>query len=82
MIYNNYQHALNIISEESPALSKAMAPFGINEKVLEQWHEGEVKYFETLGKEPEWDVHAMAYVELLQELQDLEDVLPRLYHLS
>ena len=81
MLYNNYRQALDIISEESPALSKAMASFGIDEKVLEQWHEEEVEYFETLGKEPEWDVHAMAYVELLQELRDLEYVLPRLYHL-
>ena len=68
MLYNNYWQALNIISEESLALSKAMASFGINEKVLKQWHEEEVEYFETLKKEPEWDVHAMAYVKLLQEL--------------
>jgi hypothetical protein len=56
-----------------------MASLGINEKVLEQWHDKKVEYFRTLGKEPEWDVHTMAYVELLQELHDLEYVLPRLH---
>ena len=58
-----------------------MASLGVNEKVLEQWHDEEVEYFRTLGKEPEWDVHAMAYVELLQGLRNLEYVLPRQYHL-
>ncbi|KIM88060.1 hypothetical protein PILCRDRAFT_3755 [Piloderma croceum F 1598] len=31
----------------------------------------EIEYFKTLGKEPEWDIHTIAYVELLQELRDL-----------
>jgi len=82
MLYNNYRQALDIISEQSQALAEAMASLGVNEKVLKQWHDEEVEYFRTLGKEPEWDVHAMAYVELLQELRDLEYVLSRLYHHS
>ena len=78
MLYNNYWQSLNIILEQSQALAEAMASLGINEKVLEQWHDEEVEYFRTLEKEPEWDVHTMAYVELLQELCNLEYVLPRL----
>ena len=69
MLYNNYRQALDIISEESPALSESMASFGINEKVLKQWHEEEVEYFKTLGKEPEWDVHAMAYVIAVHDME-------------
>ena len=67
--------------EQSQALAEAMASLGVNEKVLEPWHDKEVEYFRTLGKEPE-DVHTMAYVELLQELCHLEHVFPRLYHHS
>lgn len=61
MLYNNYRQALNIISEQSQALTEAMASLGINENILKQWHDEEVVYFQTLGKEPEWDIHDMAY---------------------
>ena len=44
----------------------------IDEATLTKWHKEDVEYFETLGQEPEWDVHTMAYVELLQELQSLK----------
>jgi Kyakuja-Dileera-Zisupton transposase len=79
MLYNNYQQALDIISKESRALAEAMTSLGVNEKVLDQWHKEEIEYFKTLGKEPEWDIHAMAYVELLQELRDLKYVNSRTY---
>jgi hypothetical protein len=72
MLYNNYRQALDIISKESQALAKAMTSLDVNEKVLDQWHKEEIEYFKTLGKEPEWDIHAMAYIELLQELRDLK----------
>ena len=72
MLYNNYVQALDIIKVDSIALSEAMHSLGIDEATLTKWHKEEVEYFETLGQEPEWDVHAMAYVELLQELQSLK----------
>jgi len=72
MLYNNYVQALDIITVDSIALSEAMHSLGIDEATLTKWHKEEVEYFETLGQEPEWDVHAMAYVELLQELQSLK----------
>ncbi|KAG0703468.1 hypothetical protein DFH29DRAFT_981912 [Suillus ampliporus] len=65
MILNNYQQALNIVSTESVALEEAKVALDIKE-------EEEIEYFRTLGDEPEWDIHVMEYVELLQRLRDIE----------
>ena len=40
--------------------------------MLDEWEKEEQEYFATLGKEQPWDIHAAAYVELLQELRVLE----------
>lgn len=70
MLFNNYVQALDIIKTDSVALADAMHSLEISKNDLELWHEEEAKYFLSLGKEPEWDVHAVAYVELLQDLRD------------
>lgn len=72
MIYNNYKQALDIVSTESIALDEAKQSLGIQEGDLESWRQEEIEYFAHLGKETEWDVHAMAYVELLLKLRDAE----------
>ncbi|KAG1871441.1 hypothetical protein F4604DRAFT_1583258 [Suillus subluteus] len=72
MIFNNYRQALHIITHETVMLAEAMASLGIVEGDFALWQEEEVRYFSTLGQEPEYDVHAMVYVELLQSLRDLE----------
>lgn len=72
MLYNNYRQALQIITEESLAVEEAKRSLSIQDGDIERWHEEQLKYFATLGKEADWDLHAMAYVELLQELRDHE----------
>ncbi|KAG2737509.1 hypothetical protein P692DRAFT_20883487 [Suillus brevipes Sb2] len=49
-----------------------MASLNIQQGNTEQWHSEETEYFRTLGQEPEWDVHAVVYVELLQQLQEAD----------
>jgi len=39
---------------------------------LDEWHQEQVAYLHTLGKEEDYDVLSVAYIELLQELYDLE----------
>ena len=39
---------------------------------IEKWEDKEVQYIAGLGHELEGDVHAMAYIELLQELCAVE----------
>ncbi|KAF7966426.1 hypothetical protein HWV62_38406 [Athelia sp. TMB] len=74
MLYNNYQQARNIIDKESIALVDTLQSLGITIAQLESWESEEVEYFKTVGKEPEWDAHAVVYVELLQELRDSESL--------
>ncbi|KAG1873164.1 hypothetical protein F4604DRAFT_1880999 [Suillus subluteus] len=72
MIYNNYKQALNIVLTESIALAEAKHSLNIQEEDLKTWRQEEIEYFAHLGKEMEWDVHAMVYVELLLKLRDAE----------
>jgi hypothetical protein len=74
MLYENYQQALQIIGDESPLVEEAKVSLNIKDGELEVWQAEEAQYFSQLGKEPEWDIHAMAYVEMLQELRQLEYV--------
>ncbi|CAA7264087.1 unnamed protein product [Cyclocybe aegerita] len=55
-LYDNYKQALKIIREDSIALEEAMKASHV---------------LLTLGKETDYDVHAVAYVELLQKLAKL-----------
>jgi hypothetical protein len=72
MLYNNYDQALEIIKNESVALTDTLRSLAITEEDLEKWEQEETAYFRVLGQEPEWDLHAVAYVELLQELRSAE----------
>jgi Kyakuja-Dileera-Zisupton transposase len=68
MLYNNYVQALDIIDMESIALQHSLQSLGASEADLDKLEVEEAEYFQTLGQEPEWDVHAIAYIKLLQEL--------------
>ncbi|EMD33855.1 hypothetical protein CERSUDRAFT_55723, partial [Gelatoporia subvermispora B] len=72
MLYNNYVQACEIIRTESQVVAEALESLGISEADLEKWYVEEAEYFATLGEEQPWDVHAMAYVELLQESRHLD----------
>ncbi|KAG1885372.1 hypothetical protein F4604DRAFT_1878101 [Suillus subluteus] len=72
MIYHNYKQSINIIASESLALDGAKVSLGIQDGDLEAWRQEEIEYIACLGKETEWDIHAMTYVELLQKLRDAQ----------
>lgn len=72
MLLNNYRQALDIIEQDGPALTHAKETLNIQEGDLDLWQADEMNYFLTLGQEPEENIHKIAYVELLQELRDLE----------
>ena len=38
---------------------------------LDRWQAEELQYLQTLGKEDDYDVMAVAYVERLQELDEI-----------
>ena len=68
MLFNNYKQALSIIDVEGSAVQETVDVLGIELSDLEAWHHQQVKFFETIGEESPWDVHAITYVELLQDL--------------
>ena len=68
MLFNNYKQALSIIDVEGSAVEETAYALGIELSDLEAWHHQQVEFFETIGEESPWDVHAVAYVELLQDL--------------
>ena len=68
MLYNNYRQALSIIDIEGSAVEETTHALGINTSDLEAWHRQQVDFFETIGEESPWDIHAVTYVELLQDL--------------
>jgi hypothetical protein len=72
MLYGNYLQATCIIKHDTPVLHTALQSLGATEANLEKWESEEAVYFSTLGEEPQWDIHAVAYVELLQELRATE----------
>lgn len=72
MIYNNYRQALQIIQVEGRLFDNAMHEAGIQASQLNQWSQEEADYVASLGQEDDHDVHAVAYVELLEELRILE----------
>ena len=41
--------------------------------MLDDWEKEEQLYFNTLGQENSWDMHAVAYVELLRELRAVDN---------
>ncbi|KAG6819075.1 hypothetical protein H0H93_015744, partial [Arthromyces matolae] len=77
MLYNNYRQALDIIKKNSQDVTEVLLLKQIDEDTLKAYIEDERLFFSTLGKEPEGDMHAMAYVDLLVELQTVECLILR-----
>ncbi|KAL7280958.1 hypothetical protein ACG7TL_005907 [Trametes sanguinea] len=73
MIYNNYVQALEIITDQSPVLDEAMRSLGITADDLRSFRSEEHQYFSTLQDENPANIHAVAYVEALQELRQVSD---------
>ncbi|EIW76739.1 hypothetical protein CONPUDRAFT_63242, partial [Coniophora puteana RWD-64-598 SS2] len=72
MLLNNYKQTLAIIDTESPKLEETKAQLNIEDSNSETWQAEELAYFETLGKEPVYNVYAVTYAEVLKDMQRLE----------
>jgi len=69
MLHYNYRQALEIIETNSRDVQEVLHLKGLSENDLDTFISSKHQYFETLGKESEGDLHAIAYVELLEELK-------------
>ncbi|KAH9850543.1 hypothetical protein C2E23DRAFT_869967 [Lenzites betulinus] len=71
MLLNNYCQALEIIHGSTPELANALASLELTVDDLKSYRQDELKYFSQLGEELPEDLHAIAYVEMLQEINGL-----------
>ena len=72
MLHDNYRQALDIIKKDGHAVEEAQRSLSVTDEDLELWKAKQEQYFQTLGDEPEGKVHAIAYVETLHKLRELE----------
>jgi hypothetical protein len=72
MLRNNYYQALKIIQDDGRGVDEAKRSLGVTDEEMDSWKVEQEEYFLTLGNEPESKVRAIAYVELLQKLRQLE----------
>ncbi|KIY46236.1 hypothetical protein FISHEDRAFT_75841 [Fistulina hepatica ATCC 64428] len=72
MVYNNYQQALDITHEDSPAITEAAVVLSVDPNNFEAWEKEQAEYFTLSSQEPEEIVLAITYVELLQDLRSTE----------
>ncbi|KAK7438765.1 hypothetical protein VKT23_017896 [Stygiomarasmius scandens] len=71
MLHNNYLQALETITTEGRDLSERLAALNLTTDDLERYFVDEEQHFKDLGKETEEDLHAVAYVELLQQYWEI-----------
>ena len=72
MLHDNYKQAFSIIKNDGRAVDEAKRSLHVTDEDLESWKVEQDEYFLTLGDESESQVRAIAYVELLQKLRQLE----------
>lgn len=71
-LLRNYEQALDILRHDRQALEESKAQLSITDADMDTWEKEERHFFAHLGEEQEYDKQAVAYVELLQELQIYE----------
>ncbi|KAG1751317.1 uncharacterized protein EDB91DRAFT_1078128 [Suillus paluster] len=71
-LYNNYQQALAIIDDLSPAVEELKLALKISDGDFERWNMEELEFLESLTEETEEDIDAMTYVDALQSLTRAE----------
>ncbi|KAI0323240.1 hypothetical protein GY45DRAFT_1213278, partial [Cubamyces sp. BRFM 1775] len=75
MLYNNIVQALNIIESQTNSLEQTLNALKLTHDDLRRFEEEERKYFTELRDESDSNLHAVAYVEALQELRTASEEL-------
>ncbi|KAJ3541684.1 hypothetical protein NM688_g6049 [Phlebia brevispora] len=70
-IFNNIQQAWKVIKEDTATLEASMRNKGVTYAQLDEWEKEQQTFFGNLEKPPTYDMHAVTYVELLEELREL-----------
>ena len=68
MLYNNFRQAQEIVVRGAIELPDTLKSLNLTVQDLHEYRRQELEYFATLGAEQPRDLHTIAYVETLQEL--------------
>ena len=71
-IVNNIKQALDIVKQDSLHLEKAYRSMQLTDGDMDEWACEEAAFFATLADEELYDPREVAYVELLQQLPELD----------
>ncbi|KAG6914387.1 hypothetical protein DXG01_000627 [Tephrocybe rancida] len=72
MLHQNYRQALTIIKDHTFDIQHVLDLRQLDEPTLLTYIDDKRSFFSALGKEPDDDLHAIAYAELLEELWGVE----------
>ncbi|KAI0350003.1 hypothetical protein OH77DRAFT_1576588 [Trametes cingulata] len=72
MFFNNFEQATEILRAQVPALERALTALNLTMEDLERFHVEERDFFLNLKDEDDCNVHAITYVEALQELRSVQ----------
>ncbi|KAL7283107.1 LOW QUALITY PROTEIN: hypothetical protein ACG7TL_002532 [Trametes sanguinea] len=75
MLFNNLVQALDIVREQGPVLEQALQSLQLSHKDLEGFSVEERQYFLELRDEQDSNLHAVAYMEALQEFRSVSEEL-------
>ena len=83
MLHDNYNQALVIVKHDDHVVEEAKSySLHIMDEGLKSWKTAQDEYFLTVGDESESQVCAIAYVELLQKLRQLESKYTSIIYLQ
>ncbi|CDO69485.1 hypothetical protein BN946_scf184662.g5 [Trametes cinnabarina] len=80
MLYNNLVQALNIVNMQAPPLEQTLVALQLTHEDLQRFEEEERKFFVKLHDESDRNLHAITYVEALQELRSATEKLSDVSH--
>ncbi|OSD07636.1 hypothetical protein PYCCODRAFT_1359298 [Trametes coccinea BRFM310] len=75
MLFNNLSQALDIVRTQSPVLEQALKSLQLTHADLDRFANEEREFFLNLRDEEDHNLHAVAYVEALQELRSASEEL-------
>ncbi|KAH9885089.1 hypothetical protein C8Q73DRAFT_749296 [Cubamyces lactineus] len=75
MLYNNIVQALDIVNSQTSSLEQTLSALELTREDLVRFEEEERKFFAELRDESDSNLHAVAYVEALQELRTASEEL-------
>ncbi|KAG8939000.1 hypothetical protein FRC04_007139 [Tulasnella sp. 424] len=80
-LLTKYKAAVATLSAEKRVIEEYKAAHHLSNATIEGWIEDERKYLKELQAEPEYDVNAIHYVQLLDKLSEIDQKIEQIDHM-